>query len=649
MNVPMSNTSTVPERWAIDEGEAVGEAEEAVAPAVHGAAARAVSGESARSERVPAPVRGAVSLIVPARNEAANIGWVLNRIPDCVDEVILVDGESTDATLEMARATLPSLRIVPQQGPGKGSALRTGFLAAKGEYIVMIDADGSMSPQEIPRYLHFLESGFDLVEGLALPPAAAAHWTSTMLRRLGNRGLLALMNVMYQLAHRPLLRLRRLQPQRPGPARPPVLRLRDRDRDHRPGAAGRAPGGRGAHLGTPAPHRPVQPEDLPRRAPGAAHPAARAQRAAHGGRPVKQTTVRPSPGATAAPGPPLRLNPDQAPIDVAELELGDGSGAPELLRVGGPGPVPPGHVLALVRVGGRPVGMVQALVGPEDEPARLLAATARRELGAALEPEAAPEAAPAEPYAPLATIVIATRERPDRLACCLESVEALRYPRLEVVVVDNDPVTYVTAELIKERYADRVRYVREPVRGLAAAHNRGVAEALGEIIAFTDDDVVIDPRWLTALAAGFTGADGRSDPRIGCVTGLILPAELRTRTQVMLEAHGGFTKGFHRRLAARPAAGRRAAVPLHRRTLRLRRQHGLPYRGAARPRRLRPCRRHRHPRQGRRRPARLLPDRGQRAPPESTSRRPWSGTTTGSARRTWTTRPTATGPASAPI
>ena len=264
---------------------------------------------------------------------------------------------------------------------------------------------------------------------------------------------------------------------------------------------------------------------------------------------MKQTTVRPSPGAAAAAGPPLRLNPDQAPIDVAELELGDGGGAPELLRVGGPGPVPPGYVLALVRVGGRPVGMVQALVGPEDEPALLLAATARRELGAELEAQlAAPaQAVPAEPYAPLATIVIATRERPDRLARCLESVEALRYPRLEVVVVDNDPVTDVTAELIKERYADRVRYVREPVRGLAAAHNRGVAEALGEIIAFTDDDVVIDPRWLTALAAGFTGPDGRNDPRIGCVTGLILPAELRTRTQVMLEAHGGFTKGFHRR------------------------------------------------------------------------------------------------------
>jgi glycosyltransferase involved in cell wall biosynthesis len=182
MNVPMSDTiqgaTDLAERWSVD--------------------AEAAVGDAARASRLQAvPPRSTVSLIVPARNEAANIGWVLNRIPDCVDEVILVDGESTDATLEMARATLPSLRIVPQQGPGKGSALRTGFLAAKGEYIVMIDADGSMSPREIPRYIHFLESGFDLVKGSRFT-GGGGSLDITALRRMGNRGLLALMNVMYQ-------------------------------------------------------------------------------------------------------------------------------------------------------------------------------------------------------------------------------------------------------------------------------------------------------------------------------------------------------------------------------------------------------------------------------------------------------------------
>jgi len=141
--------------------------------------------------------RGQVSLIVPARNEAANVGWVLARIPECVDEVILVDGDSTDSTLEMARASLPSLRVVAQQGRGKGSALRTGFLEAKGEYIVMIDADGSMSPAEIPRYVHFLENGYDLVKGSRFM-GGGGSLDITTVRQLGNRALLALTNLMYQ-------------------------------------------------------------------------------------------------------------------------------------------------------------------------------------------------------------------------------------------------------------------------------------------------------------------------------------------------------------------------------------------------------------------------------------------------------------------
>src|SRR5690348_17460036 len=144
-----------------------------------------------------AKLSSSVSLVVPARNEAANIAWVLSRIPDCVGEVILVDGESTDSTLETARAVLPSLRVVPQQGAGKGNALRTGFLAAKGEYIVMIDADGSMSPREIPRYVHFLENGYDYVKGSRFM-GGGGSLDITALRRMGNRALLALVNVMYQ-------------------------------------------------------------------------------------------------------------------------------------------------------------------------------------------------------------------------------------------------------------------------------------------------------------------------------------------------------------------------------------------------------------------------------------------------------------------
>jgi glycosyltransferase involved in cell wall biosynthesis len=138
-----------------------------------------------------------VSLVVPARNEAANIGWVLDRVPDCVDEVIVVDGESTDATCDVARASRPDALIVPQSGPGKGNALRTGFETASGDYVVMLDADGSMSPQEIPAYIHFLDEGFDLVKGSRFM-GGGGSLDITPVRRLGNFALLATVNTLYQ-------------------------------------------------------------------------------------------------------------------------------------------------------------------------------------------------------------------------------------------------------------------------------------------------------------------------------------------------------------------------------------------------------------------------------------------------------------------
>lgn len=142
------------------------------------------------------PPRATVSLVVPARNEARNIPWVFEQIPDCVDEVILVDGDSTDATVHMARHCLPTVRHVRQSGPGKGNALRSGFLAATGEYIVMIDADGSMLPGEIPHYLHFLDNGYDFVKGSRFI-AGGGSLDITRFRRLGNHALLAAMNRLY--------------------------------------------------------------------------------------------------------------------------------------------------------------------------------------------------------------------------------------------------------------------------------------------------------------------------------------------------------------------------------------------------------------------------------------------------------------------
>jgi len=140
--------------------------------------------------------RHTVSLVVPAQNEARNIPWVFEQIPRCVDEVILVDGSSRDATVAMARECLPTVRNVQQSGPGKGNALRTGFAAATGEYIVMMDADGSMWPGEIPHYLHFLDNGYDFVKGSRCI-AGGGSLDLTRIRSLGNHVLLAVVNRLY--------------------------------------------------------------------------------------------------------------------------------------------------------------------------------------------------------------------------------------------------------------------------------------------------------------------------------------------------------------------------------------------------------------------------------------------------------------------
>ncbi|MFF3325455.1 glycosyltransferase [Streptomyces sp. NPDC002889] len=201
-------------------------------------------------------------------------------------------------------------------------------------------------------------------------------------------------------------------------------------------------------------------------------------------------------------------------------------------------------VYALVRLRGRPVATVVCRIPPGRDPSDAVAAAARARL-AGREPPAPP--ATAVPRStddlPRTSVVVATREGADRLARALDSLLAQDHPDFEIVVVDNAPVTHATEDLVRLKYADRervrVRCVREPVPGLAVAHNRGVALADGAVIAFTDDDVVADPHWLTALTAPFA-----DDPRLGCTTGLILPARLSTPAQILLESHGGFAKGF---------------------------------------------------------------------------------------------------------
>ncbi len=133
--------------------------------------------------------RQSVSVVIPAMNEARNIEWVLQRIPGFVDQVILVDGRSTDDTISVARSQRPDIEVLLDTRPGKGSAVRTGLAAARGEYVVMLDADGSMDPLEIPAFVDALRDGWDVAKGSRYLPTGGSTDIST-LRAMGNSTLL---------------------------------------------------------------------------------------------------------------------------------------------------------------------------------------------------------------------------------------------------------------------------------------------------------------------------------------------------------------------------------------------------------------------------------------------------------------------------
>ncbi len=137
-----------------------------------------------------------ISVVIPAQNEAKNLPYVLPRIPSFVTEVILVDGHSSDETIMAAQQILPTIRIIKQRGTGKGNALQLGFAACSGDIIVMLDADGSANPDEIPRFVKALLGGNDFAKGSRFAEGAGSY-DLTWLRRLGCLGLSTLVNLLF--------------------------------------------------------------------------------------------------------------------------------------------------------------------------------------------------------------------------------------------------------------------------------------------------------------------------------------------------------------------------------------------------------------------------------------------------------------------
>jgi len=136
-----------------------------------------------------------VSIIVPVKNEAANLPEVLPRLPK-VHEVILVDGDSRDNSVGVARELLPEILVVRQTRKGKGNALAAGFLVASGDIIVMFDADGSADPAEIPTFVKALVQGADFAKGSRFAVGGGSE-DITGLRSLGNRSLNIIANAAF--------------------------------------------------------------------------------------------------------------------------------------------------------------------------------------------------------------------------------------------------------------------------------------------------------------------------------------------------------------------------------------------------------------------------------------------------------------------
>ncbi|MEL6150210.1 MAG: glycosyltransferase family 2 protein [Chloroflexota bacterium] len=140
--------------------------------------------------------RPTVTAVIPTLNEAENLAHVIPFLPSIVDEVIIVDGRSTDNTVAVAKELRPDAKIVYETRKGKGVALRAGFEAATCDIVVMLDADGSTDPTEIPVFVGALAAGADFVKGSRFMQGGLTD-DMEFHRFLGNWGLTTAVRILF--------------------------------------------------------------------------------------------------------------------------------------------------------------------------------------------------------------------------------------------------------------------------------------------------------------------------------------------------------------------------------------------------------------------------------------------------------------------
>jgi glycosyltransferase involved in cell wall biosynthesis len=137
-----------------------------------------------------------ITLLIPTLNEEENLPRMMSKIPSIVSETLIVDGHSKDNTVKVAKKLCPEVRIIYQKGKGKGDALRCGIQEAKGDIVVIIDADDSMDPGEVPEFVSTLMQDYDYVKGSRFLNGGSTR-DMPIYRRLADRALVILENLLY--------------------------------------------------------------------------------------------------------------------------------------------------------------------------------------------------------------------------------------------------------------------------------------------------------------------------------------------------------------------------------------------------------------------------------------------------------------------